>query len=1137
MLHRHPAIFVLLLACAPIVRADVVTNVWTAASGGTWTDPANWSDPDRLGLSDEKTAVFDLSALPSGSKVLIPFVEGGVRVQGLILGAAEGTSADTWLFDKTGNVPQNKHPSFTFSAPPESELPAVHVRNGVVRFNVQLNGSSFAKTGAGCARIIYAGGNAHIRALEGTVETAGQEALKDVVVNLCGPEASFSVYGDEATDFFLEGLDSTKGAAAPFDLGGNEARFTQNSKVWTHYYDTFAGAGAISASGSELLSIARTQSGFTGAFRLRTGDISFSSVAPGLCAHYGFGDAGKPGAAAHGSDLVASGTPAVVEDDERGPVLSLDGSSHLAHADTVYLPAGFPKGNADYTVACWLKIAQDCPVQATLFYFGKWNTNFACNLLRLHTENGVKGVMYTNYSNNRVVCSPETELLYDGNWHHLAVVHGGGKTKLYVDGKNVNEVAATADVRDGEFWIGYGKNNNHFKGLIDDFVVCAGAVADMNAFLATGPEAAPAGPTAANAVEAYQAGVLHLGADATVATLAGPGSLAKVRLAGDLAVQGSGVAREATEFRSAIVGSGSLEKRGADYTLTLSGPNDYDGATRVSAGTLAVHGLHVVEKLVGRWTFEDPAHPGADVSGSGFELASDGVEVVEDAVRGKVASFSGSASLTGTVFPDAFPSGGMNYSFALWLKGDPSCDASAGVVAWGNLGGDHQAALWRLDAGSGWLMTNWNENHGGNGQSFRDGNWHHVVWVAEEHVNRVYIDGTLANRWTRNTARDVVLDGNSFNLGVNPYSKICFTGLMDDVRVYNFALSDEQALVESANGPARSGRLLVDELPEPLYQWTFEDADNPGANSGTAPDGALSVIGDAHCSEVDGRPGKVLDLTGTAPSYLEADAFPSAVPVGAADWTATFWMRTTDAMTANDCALYWGDPSKHFALVGYYNGEGTFRCTLKSGTDCWAPGYDIKARRAEAKWHHVAAVKVNDHVRLYLDGFLVNDLWCGTVDIGTSLFWIGRKQSSDTDWFRGYLDDVRIYGCALNEKQIVRSIRAEQFADGRGVLPATTDLSVDAGALFSIEGVDQRVASLAGEGRVAVGSCATLHVSESSAFDGRLDLTGPASLDLDAGVVLKVKEASLAGVKFSGIRTCGAGTLIAGQAGTVILFR
>ena len=27
------------------VRAEVFTNTWVAASGGTWTDAANWSDP------------------------------------------------------------------------------------------------------------------------------------------------------------------------------------------------------------------------------------------------------------------------------------------------------------------------------------------------------------------------------------------------------------------------------------------------------------------------------------------------------------------------------------------------------------------------------------------------------------------------------------------------------------------------------------------------------------------------------------------------------------------------------------------------------------------------------------------------------------------------------------------------------------------------------------------------------------------------------------------------------------------------------------------------------------------------------------------------------------------------------------
>lgn len=1135
---RYSSIVVGLLftTLAGSVRADVFTNTWVATSGGTWTDAANWSDPDHLGQTDDTAAVFDLSALPSGETVLLPYVDGGVRAHGLVLGAADGADDDTWLFEQVGSYPQDKHPAFRFSAPAGAELPAVHVWKGVARFRVQLNGSAFLKTGAGCARFSYwASGTAHIRALEGTVETAGLEALKDVVVNLYGPDAAFSVYGNELTIFHLEDLDSTTGAAAPFDLGGREASFTQNGKGRTHYYDTLAGAGAISAGGSQRFSVARTQTGFTGAFRLRTGDIGFSSPAPGLFAYYAFGDAEAPGAAQVGPGLVPSGSPRVVEDADRGPVLSLDGSSHLASADAAHLPDGFPKGNSDYTVACWLKIAPDCPPQATLFYFGKWNTDGTCNLLRLHTENGVKGVMYTNFGNNRTVCKPETAVLYDGNWHHLAVTHGGGQSRLHVDGAMVDAYNASADVQDGEFWIGYGKNNNHFKGCLDDFVVCAGAVPDMNAFIVAG--LSPAGPTAANTVEAYQAGVLHLGTDAEVATLSGPGALAKVRLAGDLSVAGTGAAREATEFRSAVVGSGALVKKGADYALTLSGPNDYDGATRVEQGVLAIRGIAPVGKLLGRWTFEDASNPGADASGNGFVLDGTGVTVVEDPARGKVASFANGAKLVSSAYPADFPSGSANYSLALWIKGDPSGDPSAGIAAWGQLGVDHKCALWRLDAGSGWMMTNWNENHYGNGQSFCDGVWHHVVWTADTFVNRVYVDGALVHNWERSKPRSVVLDGTTFNLGFNPATQVAFTGCLDDVRVYSFALSEAQARAVYSGAPATSNAQTLEFLPEPLYQWDFEDADAPGANTGSAADGSLSVFGAARCAAVEGRPGKVLDLTGETKSYLQAEAFPAHAPSGNADWTATFWMRPSSAISANDTALYWGDPEKHFVLVGYYSGMGSFRCTLKAGMDCWAPGYDIRNGGAEAKWHHVAAVKAGDRVRLYLDGFLVKEISCGTVDVGTSFFWIGRKQSSETDWFRGHLDDVRIYGTALTDKQILQSIRAEQFADGRGVLPATTDLSVAAGAVCTLEGVDQRVATVAGEGVIDVGPGATLRVGKSSTFDGRLDLASPDSLQLDADVVLKAKEATVAGAKFAGSRVCGAGMLVVGPPSTLILIR
>ncbi|MGN0846496.1 MAG: LamG-like jellyroll fold domain-containing protein, partial [Kiritimatiellia bacterium] len=678
-------------------------------------------------------------------------------------------------------------------------------------------------------------------------------------------------------------------------------------------------------------------------------------------------------------------------------------------------------------------------------------------------------------------------------------------------------------------------------GQIDDFAFLGGALGAVEiGKLMDGSlyETSPVGPLPANSIEAYAGGAMVLEDAATVKTLTGTGSRAEICLAGDLAVQGSGTADEQTTFAGRITGAGDFVKRGADYTLALTGANTYEGATRVAEGTLELAGPRRMRSLVGRWTFEDAARPGADASGNGFDLEGGNVTVVEDPERGRVASFNGAAALSSRNYPAAFPFGDEGYTVSLWLKGSPSGNGSAGVVAWGKLGVDHQCALWRLDPKVGWMMTNWNHNHNGDGTSFRDDAWHHVVWVCDEVQNSVYIDGGDPITWTRETAPSVVLDETTFYLGFNPFSGLHFTGLMDDVRVYKGALTDAEARAEHRGAVAQE-QIFAEDFPKPVYEWSFEDAAAPGANTGTAEDGQLDVVGNARCSEVAGRPGKVLDLTGDTMSYLEAGTFPAACPRDATNWSVTFWERTLnldDVDQTHDAMLYWGDPERQFLLFGFRSRNGTFRVTNMGFSDTYAHGFSLVPRSARAQWHHVAVTYHGTRLSIFIDGAPYASGDMTLQDVGDKYFWIGRKASSDTAWFRGYLDDVRIYDRALSAKMIRRMIRAEQAAS---ILPETTAVEVAENAELVVSMADQCVKSLTGAGVVRVDAGAVLEVAESGVFEGTLELAALDRLSLPAGTTLRARTAVVDGARLkSGVYPCGAGVLrVGGDLGTAVIVR
>ena len=90
------------------------------------------------------------------------------------------------------------------------------------------------------------------------------------------------------------------------------------------------------------------------------------------------------------------------------------------------------------------------------------------------------------------------------------------------------------------------------------------------------------------------------------------------------------------------------------------------------------------------WNFDDSAVPLADAFGHGSEMAVNGtgLSVVNDATRGNVLSFDGTAYLEGPgtdASLDGLPAGGVNLPFtvAFWIKPDSDCPKEAGLVYWG----------------------------------------------------------------------------------------------------------------------------------------------------------------------------------------------------------------------------------------------------------------------------------------------------------------------------------------------------------------------------------------------------------------------------------------------------------------------
>lgn len=217
----------------------------------------------------------------------------------------------------------------------------------------------------------------------------------------------------------------------------------------------------------------------------------------------------------------------------------------------------------------------------------------------------------------------------------------------------------------------------------------------------------------------------------------------------------------------------------------------------------------VVEKgLVSYWSFDD-----ADVQGKTvIDLVggNDGTIVgTPKHVKGKIGEafeFGGE--------PDAIsvPSPGngsldfhadQDFSMMAWIKVDkpPELDGGQSTIISKGDGGGNARILWKIVATK-LQMTIANEAGGGPKIDFNsvsdvvDGDWHHVVFVSDRSdTTRIYIDNKLDAEGGPSEGTDVTTDSHLYigaSVRSGEVTRRYFEGLIDEVGIYNRALSDDE---------------------------------------------------------------------------------------------------------------------------------------------------------------------------------------------------------------------------------------------------------------------------------------------------------------------------------------------------------
>jgi hypothetical protein len=407
---------------------------------------------------------------------------------------------------------------------------------------------------------------------------------------------------------------------------------------------------------------------------------------------------------------------------------------------------------------------------------------------------------------NRVQSSLDA---FDGEWHHIAWIDDGGRAALWIDGvrdpTDFSYARGQVDVDRSSIGCALGSERRRlFRGRIDDVRVWSHALdeAEILALVPEPDDCPDVGDTRCGSIEIDQPDGGGEGDYAVRAIDATDDS-------GDPVLY----TFSAQDGRGAWLQSGPGFASNATFSLTegdwtLAVLVDDDLRCRDVAEGARCETRIVVTRasggLVSRWPFDGDLLD-AEAGGNDGELVGEPVPVfVPDrhGREGSALSLGGVQELVSVGTADRLPiHATRRYTVAMWLRGgeqdrkvvwaETSSTSDMPLVA---IGPDSRASAGTVEVTiRSPLGVDLVQHVHSAGIAF-DGSWHHIAWVDDEGDASLWIDGVRDSADFSYDWQALGLDRTTIGGQVGARDPSCcfFEGDLDDVRVYNRALSGEE---------------------------------------------------------------------------------------------------------------------------------------------------------------------------------------------------------------------------------------------------------------------------------------------------------------------------------------------------------
>jgi len=275
--------------------------------------------------------------------------------------------------------------------------------------------------------------------------------------------------------------------------------------------------------------------------------------------------------------------------------------------------------------------------------------------------------------------------------------------------------------------------------------------------------------------------------------------------------------------------------------------------------------------------------------------------------------------------------------------------------------------------------------------------------------------GALSNDISSSSGNDLFI-GRLFNDTDDYY----FNGTIDEIKIYDYARSAAEIKLDYQNSSiARGAAVSIGDKSDSWMSdglvgywkmdessWTEDSADvvdsSGNGNTGTVKDDATVAAGKfGNGGSFDGN-GDYVDVGNDSSLQITGELSIEA-------WVKTS-VKGKRVVSKDDgssrCYLLRTDTSSGVPEITIFKSNSAY--TLEATTDI-----------TDNQWYHVVGINEGTDLKIYVDGVLENTGVGdgGTIDNDAENLEIGRL-ASDTEYFNGSIDSVRIYNRALSEKEV-----------------------------------------------------------------------------------------------------------------------